>query len=152
MGTSRDPATADATTTRPSFLDRFFLFGGIRAVLVVAAIAAFGIYLIVHGSLAGRLDYLASGVVIVIIGFVVGIAALRTEYTMITKKYFEAGTVVGKTGRAQAHIREHGKGAVLIEHETWSAVAEEDIQKGDIVVVTAVEPDKVTLRVRKDRP
>ncbi|TLZ65830.1 MAG: hypothetical protein E6K09_07960 [Methanobacteriota archaeon] len=152
MGTSRDPAAADATTKRPSLVDRFFLFGGIRAVLVIIAIAALGTYLIVHGSFAGRLDYIASGTIIIIIGLVVGIAALRTEYTMITKKYFEAGTVVGKTGRAQAQIRERAKGAVLIEHETWSAVAEEDIQKEDSVVVTAVDPDKVTLRVRKYRP
>ena len=152
MGTGRDPAAADATTKRPSLLDRFFLFGGIRAVLVILVIAGLGVYLVVHGSLVGRLDYIASGTVIVIIGLVVGIAAMRTEYTMITKKYFKAETVVGKTGRAQAHIRERAKGAVLIEHEVWSAVAEEDILKGDPVVATAVDPDNVTLRVRKYRP
>ncbi len=152
MGTGRDPAAAETTTKRPSLLDRFFLFGGIRAVLVIAGLAALGIYLIVQGSLEGRLDYIASGTIIIIIGLIVGIAAMRTEYTMITEKYFEAGTVVGKTGRAHAHIAARGKGAVLIEHETWSAVAEEDIQKGDSVVVTAVEPDKVTLRVRTYKP
>jgi len=45
-----------------------------------------------------------------------------------------------------------GKGVVHVEHETWSAVAEEDIARGDPIVVTAVDPDNVTLKVRKHRP
>src|SRR5438132_11906685 len=126
MGTSRDPAAADATTKRPSLLDRFFLFGGIRAVLVIIAIAALGTYLIVHGSFAGRLDYIASGTIIIIIGLVVGIAALRTEYTMITKKYFEAGTVARKTGRVQAHNRERAEGAGVIAHVALMRLCEQE--------------------------
>src|SRR2546427_9267497 len=102
MGTSRDPAAADATTKRPSLLDRFFLFGGIRAVLVIISISALGTYLIVHGSFAARLDYIASGPIIIIIGLVVGIAALLPAYTMITKKYFGAGTVAAKSSPTRA--------------------------------------------------
>jgi len=33
----------------------------------------------------------------------------------------------------------------------WSAVAEEDIARGEPVIVTAVDPDNVTLTVRKHR-
>jgi membrane-bound ClpP family serine protease len=151
MGTGSDKTAADAShAPPPTLLDRFFLFG-VRSVLVVVVLGALGVFLIVHGIQVGRLDYIASGAIVVVIGVVVGVAALRTEYTMITKKYFEAGTIVGLTGRAQAHIRERAKGAVQIEHETWSAIAEEDIQKGENVVVTAVDPDKVTLRVRKQK-
>ena len=149
MGASSDKTAAGpAGSTPPTILDRFFLFG-FRSVLVIVALAALGIFLVVHGFSVGRLDFVASGAIVIVIGVVVGIAALRTEYTMITQKYFEAGTIVGKEGRAQAHMRQHSKGVVLIEHETWSAIAEEEIAKGELVTVTAVEPDKVTLRVRK---
>jgi membrane protein implicated in regulation of membrane protease activity len=152
MGTGSDKTAADAAPAPPpTLLDRFFLYG-IRSVLVVVVLGALGIVLIVHGVQVGRLDFIASGAIVIVIGVVVGVAALRTEYTMITKKYFEPGTIIGKTGRAQAHIRERAKGAVQIEHETWSAIAEEDLMKGDNVIVTAVDPDKVTLRVRKQRP
>src|SRR5437867_13090011 len=44
------------------------------------------------------------------------------------------------------------KGVVHVEHESWSAVAEEDIARGEPVIVTAVDPDNVTLTVRKHRP
>lgn len=152
MGTSRDKTAADASPAPPpTLLDRFFLFG-IHSVLVVVVLGGLGVFLIVHGAQVGSLDYIASGAVVIVIGVVVGVAALRTEYTMITKKYFEAGAIVGKTGRAQDHIRARAKGTVQIEHETWSAIAEEDIPNGTNVVVTAVDPDKVTLRVRKQSP
>ncbi len=42
-----------------------------------------------------------------------------------------------------------GKGVVHVEHESWSAVAEDDIARGESVIVTAVDPDNVTLRVRR---
>ena len=60
--------------------------------------------------------------------------------------------MLGKTGTALVAPPAAGKGVVHIEHEQWSAVAEEDIDYGEEVVVTAVEPDKVTLRVRRQSP
>ena len=131
-----------------TFLDRLFIYG-IRSVIVVLVLVAVGIVLIVHGWSVGRWDYVASGAIIAVIGIVVGVAAMRTSFTMITKPYVAVETLIGKTGKASGPIPAHGKGVVHIEHETWSAVAEEEIGPGEWVVVTAVDPDKVTLRVRK---
>jgi membrane protein implicated in regulation of membrane protease activity len=111
-----------------------------------------GAILTVHGWLVGRLDYIASGVLIIVIGITVGVATMRTSYTVITKRYFAAEALVGKTGKAEASFKAQAKGAVHIEHETWSAVSEEDISLGDHVVVTAVDSDRATLRVRKQNP
>ena len=142
---------AETPSPPPSLLDRLSLYG-IRSVLVVVALVVLGVALIVHGALVIRLDYVASGAIIVLIGIGVGIAAMQTSYSMITKPYFAAEPLVKKTGKAVGPIRAGGKGVVHIEHETWSSIAEEDIGTGDSVVVTAVEPDKVTLRVRRHHP
>ena len=54
-------------------------------------------------------------------------------------------------GRAVVSMKATGKGVVQVEHESWSAVAEEDIARGDPVIVTEVDADKVTLKVRRHR-
>ena len=134
-----------------SLLDRLFLYG-IRSVLVVLAVAAFGIFLIVHGILVTRYDYIASGIVIVLIGVGLAFAFQQTTTQVITQRYFAGDTLVGKTGRSLASMKATGKGVVHVEHETWSAVAEEDIARGEPIIVTAVDADNVTLKVRKHRP
>jgi membrane protein implicated in regulation of membrane protease activity len=70
---------------------------------------------------------------------------------VITKRYYAAETLVGKVGRAVVPMKATGKGVVQVEHESWSAVGEEDIARGESIIVTEVDPDKVTLRVRKHR-
>ena len=134
-----------------NLLDRLFLYG-IRSVLVVLAVVVFGIYLIVHGALVSRFDYLASGILIVMIGIGLAFAFQQTTTKVITQRYYSGDTLVGKTGRAVVAMKSKGKGVVHVEHESWSAVAEEDIGRGEPVIVTAVDPDKVTLKVRKHRP
>lgn len=134
-----------------SFLDRLFLYG-IRSVLVVLGVAAFGIFLIVHGALVTRYDYIASGIVIVLIGVGLAFAFQQTTTQVITQRYFAGDTLVGKTGRSLASMKAMAKGVVHVEHETWSAVAEEDIARGEPIVVTSVDPDNVTLKVRRYRP
>src|SRR6266571_2333880 len=125
-----------------SLLDRLFLYG-IRSVVVV------GIFLIVHGWLVSRFDYVASGVLIVMIGVGLAFAFQQTTTKVITQRYFSGETLIGKTGRALVPMKATGKGVVHVEHESWSAVAEDDIARGEPVIVTAVDPDNVTLRVRK---
>ena len=143
--------TETSAPAKPSLTDRLFLYG-IRSIVIVAVIVVGGSVLVVHGWLVDHLDYIAAGSIIIIIGVVIGVAVIRTEYTMITKKYFAAEAMVGKTGRAHAAIPAGTKGDVMIEHETWSSIAEEDIASEDGVVVTAVESDKVTLRVKRHTP
>ncbi|TLZ78219.1 MAG: hypothetical protein E6K07_06025 [Methanobacteriota archaeon] len=131
-----------------NLIDRLFLYG-IRSVLVVLAVVAFGIFLIVHGWIVSRFDYLASGVLIVMIGVGLAFAFQQTTTKVITQRYFSGDTLVGKTGRALVAMKSTGKGVVHVEHESWSAVAEEDIARGEPIIVTAVESDNVTLKVRK---
>jgi membrane-bound ClpP family serine protease len=133
-----------------TWIDRLFLYG-IRSVIVVLAVVAFGAFLIVHGWLVGRFDYLASGIIIVMIGIGLSFAFQQTTTTVITKRYYAPETLVGKVGRAVVSMKSTGKGVVQVEHESWSAVAEEDIARGEPIVVTEVAPDKVTLRIRKHR-
>src|SRR5881409_3620017 len=105
--------------------------------------------LIDHGWIVSRFDYLASGVQIVMIGVGLAFAFQQTTTKVITQRYFSGDTLVGKTGRALVAMKSTGKGVVHVEHESWSAVAEEDIARGEPIIVTAVESDNVTLKVRK---
>ncbi len=73
----------------------------------------------------------------------------QTTTKVITQRYFSGETLIGKTGRALVPMKATGKGVVHVEHESWSAVAEDDIARGESVIVTAVDPDNVTLKVRK---
>ncbi len=143
--TSSPPDVPEST-----WIDRLFLYG-IRSVLIVLAVVAFGAFLIAHGWLVSRFDYLVSGVLIIMIGVGLAFAFQQTTTTVITKRYYAADTLVGKVGRAVVSMKATGKGVVHVENESWSAVAEEDIARGDPILVTEVDPDKVTLRVRKHR-
>src|SRR5437879_13722008 len=87
-----------------SFLDRLFLYG-IRSVLVVLAVVAFGAFLVAHGWLVDRFDYLASGVLIIMIGVGLAFAFQQTTTTVITKRYYAADTLVGKVGRAVVSMK-----------------------------------------------
>ena len=87
-------------------------------------------------------------------------AGKTTVFNLITGVYqpsageilFAGDTLIGKTGRSLASMKTMGKGVVHVEHETWSAVAEEDIARGEPIIVTSVDSDNVTLKVRKYRP
>src|SRR5436190_20313510 len=113
-----------------SFLDRLFLYG-IRSVLVVLAVVVFGASLVAHGWLVDRFDYLASGVLIIMIGVCLAFAFQQTTTTVMTKRYYAADTLVGKVCRAVVSMNVIGIGAVHVEHESWSAVAEEAMSGGD---------------------
>src|SRR5881296_3791972 len=97
-----------------SLLDRLFLYG-IRSVLVVLAVVAFGVFLIVHGWLVTRFDYLASGILIVMIGVGLAFAFQQTTTKVITQRYFSGDTLVGKTGRAVVPMKATAKGVVHVE-------------------------------------
>ena len=131
-----------------TLVDRLFLYG-IRPFLITVAILICGGYLTVYAILRGDTDYLISGIFILMIGAGLGIGFHRTETRKITKKYFSASTLVGKQGRAQVAFAAGTKGVVQLENEFWSSFCEEDLQAGDAVEVVYVDPDKVTLRVRR---
>src|SRR5438309_12082599 len=85
------------------------------------------------------------------IGVGLAFAFQQTTTTVITKRYYAADTLVGKVGRAVVSMKSTGKGVVQVEHESWSAVAEEDIARGDPIIVTAADAVKETVRGRMDR-
>ncbi len=133
-----------------TLVDRIFLYG-IRPFIITIAILAGGVFLVVYGTLRGNTDYLISGIFIALIGAGLGIGFHRTETRKITKTYFSPATLVGKTGRVQVAFSAGTKGVVHLENEYWSSYADEDLRAGDPVEVVSVEPDKVTLRVRRVR-
>ena len=133
-----------------TLVDRIFLYG-IRPLLLTVAILVGGAALLAYGFIRGNTDYMISGLFIALIGAGLGIGFRRTETRKITKTYYSTATLVGKTGRAQVAFAAGTKGVVHLENEYWSSFSEEDLQAGDPVEVVSVDPDKVTLRVRRTK-
>ena len=133
-----------------TLVDRIFLYG-IRPLLITVALLVGGGALLVYGFGRGNTDYMVSGIFIVLIGAGLGIGFRRTETRKITKTYYSTATLVGKTGRAQVSFPAGTKGVVHLENEYWSSFSEDDLQEGDAVEVVSVDPDKVTLHVRRVR-
>src|SRR5439155_173321 len=113
-----------------SLLDRLFLYGT-RSVLIVLAVAALGAFLIVHGALVTRYDYIASGVVIVLIAVGLTFAFQATTTQIITQRYFATDLVPGKDGVAN------------VGAEDFTAQSDEFIAKGSLIRVTGYQDGKV---------
>lgn len=133
-----------------SLLERIQLYGP-RASLFLIVLIALGLLFLVAGGVAGQPELIMVGVLVLVVGVTLWMIQ-RTEMAKITKRYFTPETLTGKTGSARASIRANTKGVVYLEHEYWSAIAVEDLRSGDPIVVVSVEPDKVTLRVKKSQP
>lgn len=140
--------TSDSGSSRESLKERLYLFG-IRQLALIAAVIVIGLVLIVEGAVAGLMENLVAGVVIVLIGVGLGYGFKTTAVRRVSKRYYTTDTIVGKEGVAKSGFDEGNKGVVNVDNEYWTAVTSDRISEGDTVTVVSVEIDKVTLRVKK---
>lgn len=140
--------TSDSGTPRESLKERLYLFG-VRQLALVAAVIVVGIVFVVIGAVAGQMENLVAGILIVLIGIGLGYGFKTTAVRRVSKRYYTMDTIVGKEGVAKSGFDQGNKGVVNVDNEYWSAVTSDRISEGDTVTVVSVESDKVTLRVRK---
>jgi membrane protein implicated in regulation of membrane protease activity len=131
-----------------TLIDRIFLFG-LRQLIIIVLILAAGVYFTVEGALRGIITDMAGGIFLIVLGAVLGLLLRATTIHRISKKYYSTDVLIGKSAVAKSNFGRGSKGVVLLENEYWSAVSDAEINEGDEVIVRAVEPDKVTLKVEK---
>ncbi|MEM3851527.1 MAG: NfeD family protein [Methanomassiliicoccales archaeon] len=133
---------------KEGIVDRIFLFG-IRQLIIVILIIIAGVYFTIYGATHSAVGDLIGGVLLILLGFGIGLALRATAIRRIRKRYYNVQDYVGKTGVARSTFDSRNKGVVLVENEYWSAITTSTISEGDEIKVTGVEPDRVTLRVEK---
>ncbi|MGC8645052.1 MAG: NfeD family protein [Thermoplasmata archaeon] len=123
---------------------------GYRTVGLLVALAAFAFFLLAEYFISGGVAlFLVFSILIFVITVFLLIGFSLTTSSRITKRYFHPDNLVGQTGRVLKGVPAGEVGTVTVVNEDWSFISDSDTNDGDIVVVTEVLEDKVTLKVKK---
>lgn len=119
---------------------------GYTATLFILSIAILGFFVI-------YLSYLYNDFLLFFLGFFLVILAIASifslavvEVTLSKKKYFDLSRLKGMTGEAKTRIEKNGRGVVYIEGEEWTAIALEEINEGDLVIIEDVKSNILFVR------
>ena len=93
----------------------------------------------------GKILFAIALAIIAIISFL--LILIIYKILKIWKKKPEIGTLIGEECEASENIKSGNVGKILFRGEIWSAIAEEDIKKGDKLIIVGKE--NWHLRVRK---
>lgn len=66
-----------------------------------------------------------------------GIATTRTD--KISKRYHNLNQLIGKKGLVKERIPAGGKGVILVDNELWTAMSDQEIEKGMQVIIINIE-------------
>ncbi len=129
----------------------FALKYGFRTVIPVAIILIFAIILLVEYLTTGMNNtfILAFSIVFFLIALLLYVGFRITISHRITKKYFHIETLVGQTGRVINGVPANVVGTVTVVNEDWSFVCDSNTSDNDLVTITEVQTDNVTVRVKK---
>ena len=124
---------------------------GFRAIVPVAIILIFAFYLLTEYLISGSTNsfLLALSIVFFATGLLLFVGFTITISNRITKKYFHTETLVGQSGRIIKGVPANTVGTVAVLSEDWSFVCDADTSDNEMVTVTEVQDDKVTLIVKK---
>ncbi len=130
---------------------KFTVKYGYRAVVPIAIITIFALYLLIEYFITGRNNsfMLAFSIVFFLIALLLFVGFSITISQRITKKYFSKETMIGQTGRVLKGVPANEIGTVVVKSEDWSFVCDEDTIDNELVTVVAVQDDSATLKVRK---
>ncbi len=135
----------------PKEPSKFTVKYGFRAVVPLAIILIFAFYLLIEYLITGRSNdfLLGFSILFFAIAILLFLGFTITISSRITKKYFHPETMVGQTGRVLKGVPANNIGTVVVISEDWSFVCDVDTYDNELVTVTGVQEDSVTLKVKK---
>ncbi len=112
---------------------------GLTAVLVMIGIAALGAFVI-------YLSYVIDDFLLFLIGYSLILLAIATifalavvEVSLTKKKYFDISILKGREAEARTSMSKGSRGIVYVEGEEWSAIALDEINEGDLLIIEDVK-------------
>ncbi|MCL4450993.1 MAG: NfeD family protein [Candidatus Thermoplasmatota archaeon] len=135
----------------PKQPSKFAVKYGYRAVVPLAILLIFAIYLLIEYLITGMNNsfLLAFSIVFFLITLLLFVGFSITISKRITKKYFHPETLVGQTGRVLKGVPANELGTVVVMSEDWSFICDTETHDNDQVTVIGVQEESATLRVKK---
>jgi len=110
---------------------------GLIATLFFIAIALFGAFVIYVSFIQNDfLLFLAGYILILIVSF---FALGVVDVTIRKKKYFDINRLKGNYAEAKTDMEKGSKGVVYAEGEEWTAIAMDNIKRGEKVIIEKIE-------------
>ena len=135
----------------PKQPSKFAVKYGYRAVVPLAILLIFAIYLLIEYLITGMNNsfLLAFSIVFFLITLLLFVGFSITISNRITKKYFHPETLVGQSGRVLKGVPANELGTVVVMSEDWSFICDTETHDNDQVTVIGVQEESATLRVKK---
>ncbi len=124
---------------------------GYRTFIILILLFIFATFLLVEYLITGQ-DHptlLVLAILFYIILLILGIGFSLTNVKKINKKYFQTDTLVGQKGRVTRGVKAGEKGTAQVANEEWSFICDSDTFDNELIEVTGVLDDKVTLKIKK---
>lgn len=128
-------------------LTKYFSKIGLAAFFSFVVLISLGSILIYFSLALNSFILFLTGYILIILGILLLISVSAVEVVFKKEKLFDAEKLKGKIGKSLTNIRKNEKGVIFIEDEEWTAIALEEIKKGEKIIVEDIE--KNILYVKK---
>lgn len=122
-------------------LRRFSVYNVIFILLLAAAgiiLASIGIRRVILNMVGGG-TVLILGAVLVLSSLLIALGIATTRTDKISKRYHDLTQLIGKKGLVKERIPAGGKGVILVDNELWTAMSDQEIEKGMQVIIINIE-------------
>ncbi len=126
---------------------------GYRTLILLILILIFASYLLFEYYYTGAVHttLIVLSILFYFIDIVLFIGFSLTRVKKINKAYFKMEALIGKEGKVIKGCRPGEKGSATVSSEDWTIESDEELKEGDIITVTGVLEDNITLKVKKSK-
>jgi membrane protein implicated in regulation of membrane protease activity len=124
---------------------------GYRTFIILILLFIFSTFLLIEYLITGQ-DHptlLVLAILFYIIFLILAIGFSLTNVKKINKKYFQTDSLIGQKGRVTRGVKAGEKGTAQVSNEEWSFICDSDTYDNELVEVTGVLEDKVTIKIKK---
>jgi membrane-bound ClpP family serine protease len=112
---------------------------GLIATLFFIAIALFGAFVIYVSFIQNDFLLFLAGYILILVSIVSFFALGVADVTIRKKKYFDINRLKGNYAEAKTDMEKGSKGVVYAEGEEWTAIAMDNIKRGEKVIIEKIE-------------
>jgi len=122
---------------------------GLLATIFLLVIALLGAFIVYVSFIQNDFLIFLAGYIIIIVSIVSFFALGVVDVVVKKGKYFDMSKLIGNIAEAKTNIEKGSKGIIYAEGEEWTAIALEEIKKGDEVIIEKIEGGIVYVKKKK---